>query len=165
MSQFSPVEGIVTSISTMQTTVNDRSACTLIFTVQTNDREIVNLVVDPATFVLNQQTLQRGDPIIAFFDNMAPVPLIFPPQYRAVAIVPNHSGQYATMDFFNRSLSNSDDTLRLIRSGSTDIRLQNGQRYLGTLGNQILLVLYSSTTRSLPAQTTPSQIIVFCSPI
>ena len=54
-------------------------------------------------------------------------------------------GQSAMLDYFDRNLLNSDGTLRLNRSGSTDVRLQNGQRFLGTLGNQLLLVLYGAT--------------------
>lgn len=164
MSQFTPVEGTITSISAMQTTVSDRFGCTLIFAILTRSRETINIVVTQDTYVMNQQQFQRGDQITAFYDNMAPVPLIFPPQYRAVAIIPTRMGQQVTLDYFNRNLTSSDGTLRLNHVAATDVRLQNGQRFLGTLGDQILLVTYTITTRSIPAQTTPSMIVVFCTP-
>lgn len=163
MSQFSPVEGVVTSVAPMQTTATDRSACTLMLTVLGRNRETFHVVLASNTYVLDQEPIQRGDIITAFYDTMAPMPLIYPPQYRAVAVVKTRVGQSAMLDYFDRNLLNSDGTLRLNRSGSTDVRLQNGQRFLGTLGNQLLLVVYGATTRSIPAQTTPSQIVVFCS--
>lgn len=162
MSQFSPVEGVVTAVAPMQTTVNDYSACTLMLTVLGRDRETFHMVLASDTYVLNQEPVQRGDIITAFYDTMAPVPLIYPPQYRAVAVVKTRVGQSAMLDFFDQNLLNSDSTLQLNRSGATDIRLQNGQPFLGQLGNQLLLVLYSAATRSIPAQTTPSEVVVFC---
>ena len=163
MSQFSPVEGVVTSVAPMQTTTSDRSACTLMLTVLGRNRETFNVVLASNTYVLDQEPIQRGDIITAFYDTMAPMPLIYPPQYRAVAVVKTRVGQSAMLDYFDRNLLNSDGTLRLNRSGSTDVRLQNGQRFLETLGNQLLLMLYGATTRSIPAQTTPAEIMVFCS--
>lgn len=163
MSQFEPLEGVVTSVSPMRTTANDVTACTLMLSVLGRNRETFNIVLASNTFVLDQEPIQRGDTITVFYDTMAPMPLIYPPQYRAVAVVKTRVGQFAMLDYFDQNLLNSDGTLQLNRSGSTDIRLQNGQRFLGTLGNQLLLVVYGATTRSIPAQTTPSQVVVFCS--
>lgn len=163
MSQFIPIEGTITAITPFQTTVNDRSACSLLFTLQ-NQRETFRMVVDPDTFILNQTQFRRGDSVTAFYDQMAPVPLIFPPQYRAVAMVRNRPGQSVMLDYFNRNLLNSDHTLQLNRSLTTNVRLQNGQRFMGNLGNQLLMVFYGAATRSIPAQATPSVIVVFCTP-
>ena len=66
-------------------------------------------------------------------------------------------------DYFERNLINSDNSLVFNLSGSTAMQLPNGQYYLGVPGGQYLLVLYSATTRSIPAQTTPHRIVVFCS--
>lgn len=163
MSQFSPIEGVVTSISSIPNTTNDNSACTLMLSLLGSDRQTYNIVLPSESYVLNQEPINRGDTITAFYDTMAPVPLIYPPQYRAVAIANTGSDQYAMLDYFDQNLRNSDGTLILNRSPYTDARLQNGQRFIGTLGNQLMLVMYSTTTRSIPAQTTPSQVIVFCS--
>jgi len=38
----------------------------------------------------------------------------------------------------------------------------NNQTFMGNPGNHTLVVLYSQTTRSIPAQTTPEKIIVLC---
>lgn len=163
MSQFIPVTGMVTSISTMPATTGDRSGCTLMFALLlTGTRNTVNFVVSSDTYVLDQATIRRGDTVTAFYDAMAPVPLIYPPQYRAVLLLKNTGSQFAAFDYFDQNLTNSNQTLCLIPSSTTAIHLSNGQTFLGSLGNQYLLALYTATTRSIPAQTTPSRIIVFC---
>ena len=53
-------------------------------------------------------------------------------------------------------------SLVLNLSPATNIRTQNGQIFTGRLANQLLLVLYTATTRSLPPQTTPDEVVVFC---
>ena len=47
-------------------------------------------------------------------------------------------------------------------SKTTKTVLPNGQLFVGYLAGKTLLVLYTSSTRSIPAQTTPEQIVVFC---
>ncbi len=91
-----------------------------------------------------------------------PVPLIYPPQYRAAVAVPRMSGQMVDVDYYNRSLINQDMTLQLNLDGSVDITTTNNQRFLGSPAGNDLVVVYSSSTRSIPAQTTPSRIVVLC---
>ena len=160
MSRFSPVEGVVTSVTPLQSG-NATYYCTLLVYVQ--GQETFQLLVDPSTFVLDQRPVRRGDRIIAFYDTTAPMPLIYPPQYRAVALVVTSCKEFAFLDYFDQNLRNSDNTLVLNLSGSAPAQLPNGQYYLGAPGNQYMLVLYATTTRSIPAQTTPVRLIVFCS--
>lgn len=44
---------------------------------------IVNFVISPTTYFVNQEIVTVGDAIISYFDGDAPVPLIYPPQYSA----------------------------------------------------------------------------------
>lgn len=162
MSRYSPLEGVVTSVTPLQSG-NRTYYCTLLLYIQTAYQETYQVIIDSTTYVLDQKPVRRGDTIIAFYDTMAPMPLINPPQYRAVAIVLPNGQEYATLDYFDRNLRNSDNTLVLNLSGGTSILMPNGQYYLGVPGNQYMLVLYSGHTKSIPAQTTPNRIIVFCS--
>lgn len=161
MSHFSPIEGLVTSVTPLQSG-NASSYCTLLVYIRTRYQEDYQVLVSSSTFVLDQKPIQQGDTIIAFYDTTAPMPLIYPPQYQAVAVVFPQRGEYAMFDYFDRNLRNSDNSLVLNLSGSTAMQLPNGQYYLGIPGGQYLLVLYSATTRSIPAQTTPHRIVVFC---
>ncbi len=161
MSRFSPIEGLVTSVTPLQS-VNSTSYCTLLVYIQTRYQQTYQVIVSSSTYVLDQKPIRRGDTIIAFYDTTAPMPLIQPPQYQAVAVVFPCNGEYAVFDYFDRNLRNSDNTLILNISQTTSMQLPNGQYYLGVPGGQYLLALYTATTRSVPAQATPHRLIVFC---
>lgn len=166
MSQYTPTSGTILQID-WQSTDSDQTGCSLQVTFQSMDQGIIHMIVDGSTYVMNNQTLRTGDQVTFFYSTYAPVPLIYPPQYRAAAAVHTPSGTYASLDVFTQNtydgqLMNSDDTLRLNLAGSTSMMLPNGQPFGGSPAGKLLLVLYSATTRSIPAQTTPEQIIVFC---
>ncbi len=166
MSQYTSTSGTILQIE-WQNTGDDQAGCALNLTFQSLDQGLINMIVDGTTYVMNNCPLRVGDQVTFFYDTNAPVPLIYPPQYRASAAVHTPSGTYAALDVFTQGtygsqLTNSDDTLRLNLSNSTSIMLANGQPFGGTLSGKLLLVIYGATTRSIPAQTTPEKIIVFC---
>jgi hypothetical protein len=160
MAYYTPIVGVITNISTM----NPQSGCFLNLTVQTEGAPggIVNLIISGSTYVLNNRQLQVGDRATFFYNTQAPVPLIYPPQYTVVAAAYTPHGLNAAFDVFNSMLTNSDTSLILNMSGRTMLTLSNGQLFNGDLGGKLLLVIYGPTTRSIPAQTTPTQIVVFC---
>jgi hypothetical protein len=100
--------------------------------------------------------------VTGFYDGDAPVPLIFLPQYAAIVMAKDAPGQNVFVDFFDRQLISSDGSLRLNISQDTRILLENGQLFNRNPANRYLIVVYGATTRSIPAQTTPTQIIVMC---
>jgi hypothetical protein len=123
---------------------------------------LVNFVIAPDTYFVDHRVVRVGDRVTGFYDGDAPVPLIFPPQYAAIVMAKDAPGQDVTVDFFNRQLLNSDGDLRLNISRETRILLENGQEFQRNPANRYLIVVFGATTRSIPAQTTPSQIIVMC---
>ena len=66
------------------------------------------------------------------------------------------------LGYFNNLLMSSDQSLKLNLAPTTQVMTTNNQTYMGNPGNHTLVVLYSQTTRSIPAQTTPEKIIVLC---
>ena len=52
--------------------------------------------------------------------------------------------------------------LQLNIANQTNITTTNGQPFHCPLGNRVLIVFYTNTTRSTPPQTTPNRVIVFC---
>ena len=163
MSQFIPVYGTIHSITPM-TNADQTVSCNLMFTVSTSSMGTVNFMVTPNTYVKDQKTFRPGDSIVAFYDSQAPVPLIYPPQYEALLMAEHVPGQSAAFDFFDESYLSYDGTLRLNLSAfpRQNSHLSNGQYYMGFLGNKYLLVIYGASTRSIPAVTSPEEIIVFC---
>ena len=160
---FLSFSGTVTMISDFWTGPNDENGgCYQLFEVDNGHGNIVNFVVAPNTYFVDHEVVAVGDPVTGFYDADAPVPLIFPPQYRALVMVKDTPIQNVKVSFFNRQLLSSDGSLRLNISPSTQILLENGQLFNRNPANRNLIVVYGATTRSIPAQTTPSQIIVMC---
>src|SRR5699024_4881787 len=97
-----------------------------------------------------------------FYDGSRPVPLIYPPRYQAQLIAaPDRNGQ-VMLNFFDRTLTAADGSLKLNVGPRTQVQTINGQRFLCSPGNRTLLVYYTATTRSVPPQTTPQKIVVLC---
>lgn len=153
---FIGIYGTITEIIPMRS-----QCCNFMISLNTNNG-IVNFVVSADTYVIDQVTLRPGMQVAAFYDSMAPVPLIYPPQYTALVIGRIRGQEMITVNFFNRSLTAEDNSLRLNISNRTNITTTNGQRFTCPLGNRVLIVFYTNTTRSIPPQTTPNRIIVFC---
>ena len=90
------------------------------------------------------------------------MPLIYPPRYNILAAARLNPAQTALLAYFDEQLTDEDNTLHLNISRSTKLLTPNGQLYYGPLGKQVLLAVYSSSTRSVPAITTPETVITFC---
>ena len=162
MPMYIPVTGTLTRISWPEGS-RASMGCTMTLTLQTGDQGIVNFTLPSSAYVLNARQFAVGDRITCFYENNVAVPLIYPPLYRAVAAAHTPAGTTAVLDTFNNQLTNSDGTIRLnMSSKTTKTVLPNGQLFVGYLAGKTLLVLYTSSTRSIPAQTTPEQIVVFC---
>lgn len=161
MSLYTPLTGVIVRI-TRPNAAKNLLGCSLTLTLQSQEQGLVNVTVTSTTYVLNNRRLNAGDRVTCFYSTDAPVPLIYPPLYRAVTVAHTNRNKTAALDIFNTSLTNSDNTLKLNLTGSTNITMPNGQPFTGYLAGKVLLVLYGATTRSIPAQTTPEQVVVFC---
>lgn len=122
----------------------------------------VSFIIEPKTYFVDHFMVQISDRITGFYDANVPVPLIYPPQYRAVVIAADSQHQNVMVDYFNEYLESSAGQLRLNVSPSTSVLLENGQQFIGNLRNRNLIVIYEAATKSIPTQTTPSKIIVMC---
>ena len=99
--------------------------------------------------------------ILAFFDTTLPAAMIYPPQYAALAVLSGLPEECsATVDVFDAELVSDNGLLKLRPADTTRIITPDGTAYQGELAGRILLVLYTATTRSIPAQTTPEKLIV-----
>jgi len=162
MNHYASVIGTITNIEHINDNMQT-GGCTIRYTM---DGEYpfgpFQVQLSPNAFVLNQHLLQVGDRATFFFDKNAPMVLIYPPRYDAIAAAYTPYGTSAMLDVFQNHLVNSDNTLKLNLAGDTPVTLPNGQPFFGDPNGHLLLVLYSMTTRSIPAQTTPDQVAVFC---
>ncbi|MET4562557.1 hypothetical protein [Lysinibacillus parviboronicapiens] len=163
MVNFKSFRGLVTQINDFSVGQNgEGEGCYKLMTVEDGTGGIVNFVVSPSTYFVNQEIVARGDWITGYYDGDAPVPMIYPPQYRALIVVKENNNQFVKVDFFNSQLVSSDGQLQLNLSPYTPILLKNGQPFSKNPANRNLIVVYGPTTRSIPAQTTPYEVIVWC---
>lgn len=127
-----------------------------------NDRENVNFVVTGDTRIIDCTQLRKGMRVAVFYDGSLPAPAIFPPQFHAEIIAPLRQNQEVKLNFFDNTLTATDNSLKLNISPRTKIETINGQPFQCSPKNQELLVFYTAVTFSIPAQTTPQRIIVMC---
>lgn len=160
------------------TNVTDKKIST---TVNTDDAEnpenTINFMVTDNTVVLGYakgdvkslKDVKAGDKITVFSNSYAPVPLILPPQYNADIIFIEDNSEpelpvFVDVDTYlaeNETLVNAANTLELNIDENTEIVDVKGNKVeADKLANNDLAVVYTSSTKSIPAQTTPVKIIV-----
>lgn len=162
MAAFLSFSGFIRRIDDFWTSAEGPSGCYKIVTVQNSNGDIVNFIVSPETYIVDFILLRTGDYVTGFYDADAPVPMIYPPQYRAVVMASNLKYRNVKVDFFNSQLISSDGMLKLNLTPFTPIVLENGLAFTGNPENHDLIVVYGPTTKSIPAQTTPYKVIVMC---
>ena len=137
-SVLTPVYGVIQNISPSQ-----NQCCDSMITLLTSNG-IVRFAAGTDTFVIDSARLSPGMSVAAFYDANLPVPLIFPPQYQAVIIARRRQNENVAAGFFNRNL------------------VAAGLPFECSPGGQYLVAFYTATTRSIPPQTTPRRVVVFC---
>jgi hypothetical protein len=163
MINFQAFHGTVTMINDFPIGINgEGEGCYTLLSVDDGFGTSVNFVVSPTTYFVDHEMVAIGDQVSGYYDGNAPVPLIYPPQYRALAMVKDSPYQNVKVDYFDSQLVSSDGQLKLNLSPFTPIFLTNGQIFTKNPANRNLIVIYGPTTRSIPAQTTPYKIIVWC---
>ncbi len=162
MHRFGYFSGTVTNISDFWANNEQMAGCDKLITVEDTTGNIVNFVVTPTTYFVDHAMINVGDEVIGFYDANAPVPLIYPPQYRALVMARTSPYQEVKVDYFDSQLVSSDGQLKLNLFPNTRIVLENGHPFTGNPANRNLIVVYGPTTRSIPAQTAPYEVIVMC---
>lgn len=159
---FMSFTGVITHMEVAGGNMGSYDACSQMLTVENEAGNTVIFLFNPDTFVVDYTTLYESMPVTVFYNGNAAAPLIYPPQYVAAVIAPQQEGQMVFVGYFNNILMSSDQSLKLNLAPATQVMTTNNQTYMGNPGNHTLVVLYSQSTRSIPAQTTPEKIIVLC---
>lgn len=160
--RFGSVTGTIVELVPARNGGRRADGCVLFAMVEDMDGNTVNFMVTPATYVVEFETLSVGMKCTFWYSMDAPAPLIYPPQYNAVVAAQEKNGRMVNVDYYNANLVNEENTLQLNLSGSVDIRTTNNQYFQGSPANRELVVIYGNSTRSIPAQTMPMEIVVLC---
>ena len=142
---------------------------TLIEALDSNDQE-VSFVVGKDTLIVDSEgkaaEIADGMQFTTYTYWNEPTVLMLPPRYNpAVIVVENGIGDMANdAGAFKKDDSerfvNSENTLSIVAGEKTETVDREGKKFEGDLDGKDLLVFYTISTRSIPAQTTPEKIIV-----
>ncbi len=136
--------------------------CSILFTLTNEEQGQIQVLLPSNAYVLNMHPFQMGERVTFFYASNAPMTLIYPPRYTAAAAAYTPQGMTAVLEMFNTNLTNQNNTLTLTPAWNTPITLPNGQTFANMPGGNLLLATYTSSTRSIPAQAIPEQVVVFC---
>lgn len=133
----------------------------------TKDGENTNLfVVNKDTLIFDntgkEVELKKGDIVTAYNYTNKPMVLIYPPQYNPeVIIVETEAMNSVAVATFDKDLISEEYSLKLNVSEETNIVNASGEKgTVADLAEQHLLVFYTITTRSIPAQTPPTKVVI-----
>lgn len=137
--------------------------------------DIINYTVTENTRVFdnsgNAKTIadvKKDSKITVFTEAFAPTPLILPPQYRADVII-IENGDKDMLPFVDVDTYINNGVRLTNAAGNLSLNLGKDTKIVDTKGNAVkeadlnkkdLVVFYTVTTRSIPAQTTPLKVVV-----
>ncbi|WP_427108726.1 stalk domain-containing protein [Lysinibacillus xylanilyticus] len=106
--------------------------------------------------------LKEGDKIVAYTFANKPQKLIYPPQFNPdVVIVETKEAGFVEVDYFFENLTNTYEMLKLNIGENTELLNTKGEKVSAKdLKEKNLVVFYTVSTKSIPAQTKPSKVIV-----
>ena len=137
-----------------------------------NEQGGLRFAVDSNTIVVNREDgayltaadLTEGMEVAVVYDAFGPMGMSMPPYLGQVtAVVANANAGFFTVGHFDNDLTEMKNMLKLNISENTDIQNLQGARIRLTaedVKGQDALVFYGATTRSIPAQTTPSFVLL-----
>lgn len=131
----------------------------------------VNLKITDDTLVYDNlgnkkalSDLTDGSKITVFTGSYEPTPLILPVQYTANVIIINGDKEgNVNADTYladEEGYTNAANTLNIAAADDTKIVDKDEKEYKGDLDKNDLIVFYGASTKSIPAQTTPTKIVV-----
>lgn len=131
----------------------------------------VNLKITDDTLVYDNlgnkkalSDLTDGTKITVFTGSYEPTPLILPVQYTANVIIINGDQEgNVNVDTYladEEGYTNAANTLNIAAADDTKIVDKDEKEYKGDLNKNDLIVFYGASTKSVPAQTTPTKVVV-----
>ena len=131
----------------------------------------VNLKITDDTLVYDKfgnkkalSDLTDGSKITVFTGSYEPTPLILPVQYTANVIIINGDKEgNVNADTYladEEGYTNAANTLKIAAADDTKIVDKDEKEYKGDLDKNDLIVFYGVSTKNIPAQTTPTKVVV-----
>ncbi|WP_144510727.1 stalk domain-containing protein [Bacillus sp. FJAT-22090] len=163
-SNFMKLSGVVKDIETK----NDET--TLIVESEEKEPQVTILKMTNETLIYNSETTEsvekegfkKGQRIDAYYDKNKPMIMIYPPQFSPELVIVHDSKNIGSVKVgkFNDELISLDNELKLnIGKESVLVNEQGEKITQEDLKGKELVVFYTISTRSIPAQTSPSKVV------
>lgn len=113
------------------------------------------------TKTVEKESFEKGQRVDAYYDKNKPMILIYPAQITPELVIVRDSEKlgFVKVSKFDDNLLSLDNELKLNIAKETILVNEKGEKIeREELNNKELVVFYTNTTRSIPAQTTPSKI-------
>lgn len=153
----SDVDGIIKTTTDVNNKDDQNNTVTLKITDDT-------LVYDNLGNKKALSDLTDGSKITVFTGSYEPTPLILPVQYTANVIIINGDKEgNVNADTYladEEGYTNAANTLKIAAADDTKIVDKDEKEYKGDLDKNDLIVFYGVSTKSIPAQTTPTKVVV-----
>lgn len=132
----------------------------------------IRLLVQPGTLIMNIDTIEMiqakdikvGMSVTVVLNKNTPMTISIPPICsEQVIILANSSNKQIVVGYFDETLTNEAGTLKLNIWGDTVIQNNKGEKRIFAaedIKNQDAIVVYSVSTRSIPAQTNPEYVMI-----
>lgn len=182
-SVFAEIGGTITKSAVLTQSVSEPQYADLSFTVTKNYQEDGVAYLDctdsaggAASVVISEKTalfdgtgakitandIKDGAQITLFVHAAEPMTMQLPPQYRPnLIVVQTENSNFVKAEVFSNELISADNSLALNIGENTVIETQNGGKATADdIKGMHLAVFYTSSTRSIPAQTTPDKIVI-----
>lgn len=158
-STFNQTTGKITSIASF--------GASMMYTIEDEENPF-QFIVSDSTIVLDKKgkpvELKEGNTVTIYVYANQPMILIYPPRYNpAVVIVGEEEDpDFVKVGTFDKNFVSEDNQLKLNFSEHTLIVNANGLEVpKDEVTKQNAIVFYGPATFSIPAQTTPSKVVVF----
>lgn len=164
VSNFMKVSGIISKVikddvKLPKLIVEDKEKTTETHLNITDEALIFN---SGTTEQLKRDSLKEGLLIDAYYDKHKPMIMIYPPQITPEIVIINDEDKigFVKVALFDENLVSLDNELKLNIGDKTVILNEKGKTISADeLTGKDLIVFYTVTTKSIPAQTTPTKII------
>ena len=155
VSDFASYTGKITAVT------NQFSDGRTLVAVGIDKDHVVNFIVTEFTYAHDGFEPVVGEEMSGYYATKAPALAIYPPQLEAWAIHGElDKGEFAKLDTFDKDLISADGMLKLNTDEDTVVLAHDGGNFEAEYTQHKLLVFYSATTHSIPAQTSPESIVV-----
>lgn len=170
--EVAKLDGYVTEFGTIKEITADDEKANVLFTAKEgavvgvkefrSTFDAKSLIVNDETLELDSfKSLEKDAKVTVHYPENTPVGMSMPPVLVPEVLVINKSEKAvtSTLNVFDENLTSKDNSLKLnIGEDTVIVNLKGEAVDAKDLANQKLLVFYSASTKSIPAQTTPIKV-------